>query len=1564
MKEPNDDLTATGVAVIGMVGRFPGAPDVDSYWRNIRDGRETISLFGADELDTFGLPEGAANNPAYVKARGIIDDVDCFDPAFFGYNGRDAILMDPQQRLFLQSCWEALERAGYEPRSYKGLIGVYGGATASSYQQYLYAHLDLLPSPDPLTIAIANELPFLTTRVSYKLDLRGPSCPVQTACSTSLVAVHLACQGLLNAECDIALAGGVSLRLPQRAGYWYQEESIHSADGHCRSFDARADGTVFSNGLGVVVLKRLEDAIADGDTIYGVIRGSAINNDGSRRASFTAPGVIGQSQVIADALAAAAIESDTISYIEAHGTATSLGDSIEIQALNRAFSRGTSRKQYCAIGSVKANIGHLDAAAGVAGLIKTLLMLQHRQLPPAAMFERPNPDIRFEETPYYVNTKLTEWTPANGAPLRAGVSSFGFGGTNAHVIVEEPPAPEPTDPSREWQLLVVSAETPDGLERASANLAEFLGREPNVDLADAAYTLKVGRRASRHRRAIACRTAAEARQAFETRDARLVSAGQHDGQDRPVVFMFPGQGSQHVDMARSLYEKEPAFRAALDECLAALAPHVGADLRPILFPPPARAVEAAEELKRTAHAQPALFAIEYALARLWMSWGIVPEAMIGHSVGELVAACVAGVLSLVDAVRLVALRGWLMEEMPHGVMLAVPLPESQVRPMLRSGVWLAAINGPSSCVLSGTNEGIEAIETQLAHGGLEGQRLHTSHAFHSGLMDAAVPRFVEALRGVTLDSPRIPFISNVSGRLISDAEAKDPAYWGRQIRETVRFADGVAELLKNDARVFLDVGPGQTLTALVRRQALRATQQVVASLRRAQEQASDDALMMAALGRLWVAGAKIDWTAFYADERRRRVPLPTYPFERQRYWVSRPAAGGGAAPRPAGPAKSSGRIADVSEWFYAPAWTRAALVRPAGVSLPNGGSSTWLLLADRFGVAEACADRLTAAGHGVVVVEPGEEFARPAPDRFTVSPFARADYDQLVKALVASGRTPARVLNLWGVGGDAADPAGAVAMEREHYVLFWSIALLAQALADANVSASVRTAVVTTGAQDVTGREPLSPGKAPALGLCRVIPQEHSNLPHVSIDLQPARPPVNGQAPTGVSVREIEAAADTLLREVAAEASDTVVAYRGGHRWIQTYRPVRLSPADGVPARLRPRGVYLITGGLGDIGLSMAEYLARTVEARLVLIGRSAMPPEAEWDEYNRAHGAGHPIVRRLARLRQIQAAGGEILTVQADAADAAGMGQAFALAEARFGAVNGVIHAAGLVAGDAFRPLLETDEDIVTRQFQPKVAGTCVLDAIVRERPLDFCMLVSSLSAILGGLRYGAYAAANLFMDAFADRRNRTSPFPWISVNWDAWLRTEDEAQAAGQPVAGFVMTGAEGVAAFQRILSNDAGNQIVVSTGDLQARIDQWVHMAALAEEPAAGAADAVYRQPRPSLQTDFVAPRTDMERAVAAAWAELLALERVGVNDSFFELGGDSLLGIQLIARLKKQLGVKMSAVTLYEAPTVAALAALFAERPGAPAAGPDASRERGEKRRERKMRVLASTEALGA
>jgi acyl transferase domain-containing protein len=1542
MDSNENDAPPAGVAVIGMVGRFPGANDLDTFWRNIREGVESITFFNDEQMTASGATPDVLKNPSFVKARGVVDEIDQFDAGFFGYSNRDALLMDPQQRLFLQCAWEALEDAGYDPRTYRGLVGVYGGATASSYHNLLYANFDSL-NADGLSIAIGNELPFLTTRVSYKLDLKGPSCPVQTACSTSLVAVHLACQGLLNAECDMALAGGVSLRLPQQAGYFYEEEGILSPDGHCRSFEARANGTIFSNGAGIVVLKRLEDALADGDTVYAVIRGSAINNDGARRASFTAPGVGGQSQVIADALASAEVDPETITYLEGHGTATALGDSIEVQALTKAF--GTAKRGYCAIGSVKANIGHLDAAAGVAGLIKAILAMRNKQLPPTAHFEKPNPDIRFENTPFYVNAALKEWKRLPGVPRRAGVSSFGFGGTNAHVVIEEAPDTPPSAPSRPWQLLTLSAEAPAALDKATSRLSQFLASHP-VNLADAAYTLKSGRRAMKHRRAVVCRTAEDAVRSLDARDAKVVVSGSHDGPARPVVFLFPGQGAQYVNMGLELYQDEAAFREVVDRCAAQLTSHLGFDIREVMFPKGPVTEELSERLTQTNIAQPALFVIEYALAKLLIGWGIAPDALIGHSLGELVAACVSGVMSEADALRLVALRGKLMHEMPRGVMLAVPLPEVRVRRMLGEGLWLAAVNHGSLCVVSGDEARIQALEGRLQEEGAEGQRLNTSHAFHSGLMDAAVPPFVAAVGAARLGAPKIPFISNVTGTWIDAAQAQDPAYWGRQIREAVRFGTGVTELLKKEERLFIEVGPGNVLSALVRRQAPGKAGHIFPTLRHAREEGSATATVLGALGRLWVNGVTPDWTAFYAGETRLRVALPPYPFDRQRYWVDPPA------PRPADARKTrervEGRKPDISSWFYAPAWSRAPLAT-ASTGFAAGTRETWLLLQDEYQLGDRLVARLERAGHDVIVAAAGEGFRRLGPSQYSIDPLSREDYQVLFKELSGSNRTPGVILHLFGVGPVSELEGAARNYGGDHERGFGTLLRMAQALGDSDFASPVRIAVVSNDSLDVTGHEMLAPGKVTALGLCRVIPQEYPTVSCKYIDLA-----WNGFGPADVTDSNL----DRLLQDAAGQSTDPVVAYRGGHRWVQTFTEIDLGDASGSHGRLRTNGVYVITGGLGDIGLNMARFLLKTVNAKVVLTGRSGIPRREEWKQHVERYGQHDATSQRILRVQELESLGGEVLVLKADAGDLEQMREAFATAEDAFGDINGVIHAAGLVSGDAFQLISDVDAAACSRQFQPKIVGLCVLDEVIAGRPLDFCVLVSSLSAVLGGLRYGAYAAANIFMDGFAYRRSRTSTFPWLTVNWDNWMRTEDEVRlaASSSVPTGFVLTPTEGVEAFRRLLSSDFGVQAVVSTGDLQGRLDQWVNMDALKAEQSAAAAPTT-RMPRPNLQTDYVAPSTELERSIARIWEELLVIDRVGVNDNFFELGGDSFLGIQVISRLKRELGVKVTAVTLYEGPRVGLLAKIIGSAGQEKAPAFDNSRLRGERRRERKLGASA-------
>nr|WP_318528447.1 non-ribosomal peptide synthetase/type I polyketide synthase [Plectonema radiosum] len=887
------------IAIIAMSGQFPKAQDIDSLWNNLCNGIESISFFSEQEMVAEGVNIKWLNNPKHVRASGVLSDIELFDAYFFGYSPKEAELIDPQQRLFLECAWSAIEKAGYDPENYKGLIGVYAGCGGNDYLlKNLYPNREILELNDFDDLSFGNAPDHLATRVSYKLNLRGPALNIQTACSTSLVAVHLGCQSLLNGECDMAIAGGVSIHLPQKTGYLYQEGLILSPDGHCRAFDAKAKGTVGGNGVGIVVLKRLADAIADGDCIHAVIKGSSINNDGSLKVGYTAPSIDGQAAVISQAQAVAGIDPDTITYIEAHGTATPLGDPIEITALTQAFRASTQKKGFCAIGSLKTNVGHLNTAAGVAGLIKTVLALKYKLLPPSLHFEQPSPQIDFANSPFYVNTKLSPWE-TNGTPRRAGVSSFGMGGTNAHIVLEETPAEfeykiqGTGEPGRKFQLLILSAKTERALDTATANLVEHLTHHPDINLADVAYTLGVGRKAFNYRRILVCSDREDAVNTLSTQDPKRIFTNVQEPKHRPVAFMFSGQGSQYVNMAGELYQEESAFRENIDLCAELLKPHLGLDLRDVLYPSEELAEQAAEQLKQTAIAQPALFTIEYALAKLWMSWGVHPKAAIGHSIGEYVAACLAGVFSLSEALSLVAARGQLTQQMPPGSMLAVPLPQQQVQPLLNNKLSLAAINGSSLCTVSGATDAIEALQQQLLAQGVECRRLHTSHAFHSQMMEPILETFTEQVKKVNLKPPQIPYISNVSGTWITAEEATNPNYWARHLRQTVLFSSGLQRLLQEQDFILLEVGPGRTLSAIAKKHVDKAAEQVIlSSLRHPQDQQSDVAFLLNALGRLWLAGIQVDWAGFYAGSQRHRLPLPTYPFERQRYWISPPKVAG------------------------------------------------------------------------------------------------------------------------------------------------------------------------------------------------------------------------------------------------------------------------------------------------------------------------------------------------------------------------------------------------------------------------------------------------------------------------------------------------------------------------------------------------------------------------------------------------------------------------------------------------------------------------------------------------
>ncbi|HEX8292633.1 MAG TPA: acyltransferase domain-containing protein, partial [Pyrinomonadaceae bacterium] len=1443
----------------------------------------------------------------------------------FRFTPREAEIMDPQHRFFLEECWSALEDAGYGGRGHAGRVGVYAGESMSSYLlANLYPRPELIESAGAMLTYIGNDKDFLSTQVSYKLDLKGPSLTVQTACSTSLVAVHLACQSLLARECDTALAGGATVAVPQRQGGYYREGGIISPDGHCRAFDARAQGMVKGNGVAVVVLKRLADALADGDHVYAVIKGSAINNDGSSKVGYTAPSVEGQAAAIEEAQAVAGVDPATITYVEAHGTGTALGDPIEVAALTQAFrAGGAGAKQFCGLGSVKTNIGHTDAAAGVAGLIKTVLALRHGEIPPSLNFTSPNPNIDFAGSPFYVNAELRPWA-SDGSPRRAGVSSFGVGGTNAHVVLEEAPAARPSSVTKPAHLLTLSARTETALGLAARNLAEFLESHPEESLADVAYTLQVGRREFGHRRALVAGGAEEAAAALRALDSRRVHAGEA-GEDewRQVVFMFSGQGSQYVRMGQGLYETEPTYREEIDRCAGLLRPRLGFDLREVLYPQARGEEEAAARLAETGVTQPALFAVEYALARLWMSWGVRPAAVIGHSLGEFTAACVAGVFSLEEALVLVAERGRLMQQAPAGAMLAVQLPEADVLPLLGEGLGLAAVNAPSMCVVSGTAEAVGRVERKLTEGGVVCRRLHVSHALHSPAMEAAVAPFVERVKAVALRAPQLPYVSTLTGRAAGAGEVTDPHYWGRHLREAVRFADGVAELLKEPGRVLLEIGPGQTLGALARQQtgAANAPHAVLGSLRHPRDGQSDPAYLLNTLAQLWTAGVPVEWPALHAHEPRRRTSLPTYPFERRRYWVEPPSGQGAVAQ--AAPA----RKADAAEWFYVPSWKRTVTPGAGGGQGEQALAASWLIFSGAGGLGVRVAEKLEAGGASAYIVGAGAQFREVDGRGFEIDPRSAADYGSLLRELRARDKFPERILHLWNTAPEA---AGGDALAAAHELGLDSLIYLAQALGEYGVGETVRIGVVTDGVYDVTGGETLSPEKALLLGPCKVIPQEYAGVSCLHIDV--ATPPA-GVAEEG---RLVEA----LITELSVETKDGTVAYRGRHRWAQTFEPVRwpLSEAVGFTgaargARLREGGVYLLTGCLSEIDLALAERLAAEARARLVFAGRADFPPREAWGRWLETHGDEDETAGLIRRLSALEEIGAQVHVARTDVAGGGQMRALVSEARGRFGAVNGVVHSASVEGGGVVQ---SKTPEMMRAALAPKVEGTLALrDALEApgDAPPDFFALFSSSLALTGVFGQVDYCAGNAFLDAFAHAHNArgetyTFSVDWHVPRWELWQESAAGSPALRERIARareeYGVPLAEGVAAFFRILASGEP-QVVVSAQDFAALVEaqgagggRLLGQLGEAARPAAAGESA-----------DYAAPTGELEVRVAAVWQELFGIERIGVNDNFFELGGDSLLAIQLVSRLRKSLEVELPLSGLLQAPTVAGVTAAIEE-----------------------------------
>jgi len=1443
-----DTTSNPDIAIIAMTCRFPGAHTVDEYWNNLHNKVESVTFFDTDTLLQRGADAEQIHHPDYVPACAVLDDLDQFDAAFFGFNAREAELMDPQQRLFLEGAWETLEQAGYagDPTN-RPVIGCFAGQGATTYlSHHVEPTLDTDGTAQLYQIEISNDKDYIATSAGYKLNLQGPCVSVQTACSTSLVAVHMACKSLQSGECDMALAGSISANVLHQAGYLYQDGMILSPDGHCRPFDETAKGTIPGSGMGIVLLKPLDRAIDDNDTIHAVIKGSAINNDGALKAGYTAPSVDGQVGVIKKAYDHSGIDPQSIGYICAHGTGTPMGDPIEIAALSTAF--GAGKPSSCAVGSVKANIGHTDTAAGVASLICAVMAMKHKTIPPQLHFNNLNPAMDLTQTPFFIPTEAQNWD-TSGQPRRAAISSLGIGGTNAHVIVEEAPPPSsPQQIEKRTHLLTLSAQTTQALTTQQTDLENYLNTHTNIDINDVAFTLNVGRKAFTHRRVLV----------HDGNKTIKTITGKAESEQRPLTFMFSGQGAQFADMGKDLYRQEPVFKDFFDEAIGYFNTHLQTDLHAIWGDQ--------DRINQTLYTQPLLFAFEYGCAKLLESWGIHPDYLIGHSIGEYGAACLSGVFSLKDACLLVATRAKLMQSMPSGAMCALHIPADQAQRYLTNDLDLAASNSSNLSVLSGPFVAIDDLEQRLEKDGISYRRLHTSHAFHSASMEALKHDFLSAFDQIELNAPTRPFLSNLSGTWITDDQACDPTYWYQHLRQSVQFSDGLDVLLDNNKAILLELGPGNTLATFAQQHHAKQAGHLILPCHQGVYGKQDGHdYFLHTLARLWANGVNIDWTAFWHEKHARRIALPTYPFARKRYWIS-PHQTKSHKKRP------QGKLRNLDDWFNVPTWQRTSL---SGAALEDT-FGPWLIFADDLGFA----DRL---GLQAILVRTGDHFSGDIDTGFTLNPGEVSDYDRLFDQLDRNNLTPKGILHFWSFQRPVVKWQKRLENDLDHG--FISLLHIAQNIGRRYNAETTILKTILNQTQDINGEESLNPTSYSTSALLKVIAQEFPGILCQSIDFA---------TPKKITPRMV----DQLRTEVLTCTSDPLVCYRGRYRWVQTFEP---APPTG-ESPLKEGATLLITGGLGHLGFIFAKHLALNFKAKLALVTRKMTQD-------------------KLEKITELEKLGAEVLPIPADVANLEQMKTAIAQTVQHFGTLDGVIHTAGITDQDY--PLEELTPDIYRKHLEPKVRGTLVLEQVLKDHKLDFICLFSSLSSVLGGLRFGPYAAVNAFMDNFCQLKNRDNHTPWLSICWDGWKGDDDPVLNLKARDENTILE-TEGLCAFDRLIKSTCWpDQSIISVTDLPTRIEKWITPSWPTQNDENETPDTLYE--RPDLETDFVGATTQNEQKIVAIWQNLLGLRDIGIDDNFFELGGHSLLGTQMITRMRQTFDGEMNITTLFENPTIRELAA---------------------------------------
>jgi len=1551
------------IAIIGIGCRFPKAKDPESFWQLLRNGVDAITEVPKDrwDIDAFYDPEPGTPGKMSTRWGGFLDQVDQFDPSFFGISPREVERMDPQQRLVLEVAWEALENAGIAPEKVSGSqTGVFMGIGNYDYCRLLTKDLSLVNAYD----GTGNTLSIAANRLSYILNLRGPSAVIETACSSSLVALHFACRSLQSGESNLFLVGGASLMLSPEPFMTYSHARMMASDGRCKTFDASADGYVRGEGCGVIVLKRLSDAIKDEDNILAVIRGTAVNQDGLSN-GLTAPNGPSQQAVIRQALENAGVTPEEISYIEAHGTGTSLGDPIEVKSLKAVLMQNRKPDQPCWLGSLKTNIGHLEAASGIASVIKVVLALQNKEIPPHLHLKQLNPYISLEGTTFSIPTESQPWHPGTEHRL-AGISAFGFGGTNCHVILEEVP-PEIQNSKyvlrtryankiqkedtieRPVHLLTLSAKTEKALGELAQGYADFLGTHPEVSLADVCFSANTGRSHFEHRLAVVAESSTQLQSTLEAFAAGKETAGlvrsQANTKKRPkIAFLFTGQGSQYVGMGRQLYETQPVFRQALERCDEILRPYLDLPLLEVLYPKPGEN----SPLDETAYTQPALFALEYALFQLWKSWGIEPAAVMGHSVGEYVAATVAGVFSLEDGLKLIAERARLMQALPEdGEMVAVFASESKVQAVIQpysQDVAIAAINGPQSTVISGKREVVEAAIATLKAEGIKAKKLTVSHAFHSPLMEPMLEAFKHVASGIPYSSPKIKLISNVTGELATD-EVANPDYWCRHVRQAVRFATGMETLHQQKYELFVEIGPKPILLGMGRHCLPEGVGVWLPSLYPKQQ---DWQQILESLGTLYVRGLSVDWSAFDRDYPRRRVQLPTYPFQRQRYWADIPENGHVKAGNLSQETVQTPIInllrqgdtqqlvqhlettaelsedelkllpkllkllveqnqqqltaASIKDWLYEVEWQPKP--RQETIQEQKGFQKTgsWLIFADLGGVGQTLAKLLHEQGHTCILVYPGDTYETKETGTWSINPSNRADMKRLFQDL---DQPLQAVIHLWSLEAGLDSELTITSLEQAQTFGVNSVLHLLQTLVKQNFASLPRLWLLTRGAVPVSSELP-GVAQASLWGLGKVVALEHPELWGGMLDLES---------------EATEDEATKLLAEIKDSQGEDHLAFRDGQRYVA--RLVHKQLPESQEVALRSDGTYLITGGLGALGLKVAQWMVERGAKQLVLTGR---------------RGASSETHETISQLKQT---GAKVLVAQADVSDEGDVVRMLEGIEVSMPPLRGIVHAAG-VLDDGI--LLQQDWERFTRVMNPKLKGTWNLHVLTQDLPLDFFVVFSSAASLLGSPGQGNYAAANAFMDALAHYR-RSLGLPGLSINWGPWGDAGMAASLSDRTQARLASGGVSTIAPQQglQVLKQLLG-QTVAQVGVLPfewsvftKQLSSGRQLPLFSELVSEASPQEEVKQPSAQqhqlIQRLKEVPASERQKLLMTYLqgkvAKVLGLSNATLDTekSLHDMGLDSLMAVELTSILRAELQVELPIRALIEDPSIDSIATLL-------------------------------------